>query len=126
MTILNVIFALLQIIYKKLPMYNLYPYSQICVLYYHVLSGVNDSTHSKELGSYNNHLQLRILSQPDTEFLNTVEHQSKALYILLGATIISAVVICIVLVATVIRCRNRGRAYYHYDEPTVEFSKLVE
>lgn len=44
----------------------------------------------------------------------------------LGSAAISFITICIAIAAIVARCQKRGRELRHYDEPTVEFAKLVE
>lgn len=45
----------------------------------------------------------------------------------LGSAAVFFITICVAIAATIARCQKRGRkARYHYDEPAIEFSKLVQ
>uniref|UniRef100_A0A348G612 peptidylamidoglycolate lyase n=1 Tax=Odontomachus monticola TaxID=613454 RepID=A0A348G612_ODOMO len=91
---------------------------------YRFLQGVNDSTHSENLVS-TNHRRPKILVHPDTKDADTEKSNMTKLILGLGSAAISFIIICVAIAAIVARCQKRGRAY-HYDEATIEFSKLVE
>lgn len=67
----------------------------------------------------------KILVHPDTKDADAEKSNTTKLILGLGSAAISFIIICVVIAAIVARCQKRGRAY-HYDEATVEFSKLVE
>lgn len=67
----------------------------------------------------------KLLIHPDTKDADIEKTNMTKLILGLGSAAISFITICIVIAAIVARCQKRGREN-HYDEPAVEFSKLVE
>lgn len=71
--------------------------------------------------------QSNILIHPDTKDTDIEKTNMTKLILGLGSAAVSFITICIVIAAIVAKCQKRGReTRHHYDEPAVEFSKLVE
>jgi len=69
----------------------------------------------------------KVLIHPDTKDANIEKTNMTKLILGLGSAAVSFITICIAIAAIVARCQKRGRGTRrHYDEPAVEFSKLVE
>ncbi|XP_039307566.1 peptidyl-alpha-hydroxyglycine alpha-amidating lyase 1 isoform X2 [Solenopsis invicta] len=86
---------------------------------YRFLQGVNNSQSAKRH-------QSKILIHPDTQDTDIEKTNVTKLILSLGSAAVSFITICIAIAAIVARCQKRGRRTRHYDEPAVEFSKLVE
>lgn len=68
----------------------------------------------------------KILIHPDTKDADIEKTNMIKLILGLGSAAISFITICVVIAAIVARYQKRGRATrYNFDEPTVEFSKLM-
>ncbi|XP_050463567.1 peptidyl-alpha-hydroxyglycine alpha-amidating lyase 1-like [Cataglyphis hispanica] len=92
---------------------------------YRFLQGVNDSTPAEDSQSIKRH-RPKILVHPDTKDADIGKTNMTKLILGLGSAAISFITICVAIAAIVARCQKRGReTRYHYDEPIVEFSKLV-
>lgn len=92
---------------------------------YKFLQGVNDSTHVEDSQSIKQH-RSKILIQPDTKDADIGKTNMTKLILGLGSAAVSFITICVAIAAIVARCQKRGRKTRYYDEPAVEFSKLVQ
>lgn len=68
----------------------------------------------------------KILVQPDTKDADIGKTNMTKLILGLGSAAVSFITICVAIAAIVARCQKRGRKTRYYDEPAVEFSKLVQ
>ncbi|KMQ96680.1 peptidyl-alpha-hydroxyglycine alpha-amidating lyase 1 [Lasius niger] len=92
---------------------------------YRFLQDVNNSVHLEDSQSIKRH-RPKILVHPDTKDADIEKTNVTKLILGLGSAAVSFITICVAIAAIVARCQKRGRETRYYDEPPIEFSKLVE
>lgn len=91
-----------------------------------LFSGVNESARLEDAQSAKRH-RPKILVHPDTKDIDVEKTNVTKLILGLGSAAVFFITMCVVIAAIVARCQKRGRARRRqYDEPIVEFSKLVD
>lgn len=108
-----------EVIYNFL---NILLYLNIILLFF---LDVNDSMHFED-SLPAKQLRPKVLIHPDTKDADNAKTYTIKVTLSLGSAAILFITLCVAIAAIIARYQKRGRkTKYNFDEPTVEFSKLI-